>query len=394
MILPRRLVIALLLLVPCGLLGQSRICPVGDYGFKVQPLSTKLLTAYQDSVLTIDVVVHVVANSIFTDISDDAVHEQIEVLNQDYNRQNPDTLNVPSIFRHLAGDAGIQFQLASKDPEGNDTDGILRIRTTIGNFWTSRRLQTTSRGGSDPWDQSRYLNIWVTQLGLPGYASTPDSVGVSRQDGVMIDYTAFGTSGRVRPPFLRGRTTTHEIGHYLGLKHIWGPTGRGCLEDDGIEDTPNQISNTPPNSVGCSLTRESCGSRDMQTNFMDYTDDICMNLFTHQQALRMRNTLLTLRSSLLDQVITSSETLPANLAIGFDVFPNPSSGLITVEPKSLLGEKTSLRVLDLSGRGILTRLINQSGRINIELPDLPSGIYIVELQSGDRRSSRYVQLVR
>ena len=387
-----------LISIPSLLFGQDRICILtGEDHYKPEPLASNVLRAYADSVLTVNVVVHVVSNSIFNDIDDAAIHEQIEVLNQDYNRLNADTTDVPDEFKSLAGTVGIRFQLADRDTLGNPTTGITRTRTTIGNFWVFDRLQQTSEGGRDPWDQSKYLNIWVAQISssLPGYSNTPDFIG-SLQDGISIDYRAFGTSGRVREPFLKGRTATHELGHYFGLKHIWGPTGAGCVEDDGISDTPNQSNSTG----GCIIDQQSCGSRDMRTNFMDYTNDVCMNLFTREQADRMRNTLLTVRSSLLAPLpVSSSADIPMDNSFEIEFFPNPSYGELKLSLMSNHGtdpnldpSQTTIQLFDLMGREVFRKLQLDSSPEVLQLGHLPNGQYLLRVSNGSQTSTKSVQL--
>ena len=145
---------------------------------------------------------------------------------------------MPAVWRGLVADAGIEFALASRDPDGRPSDGITRTRTTRTSFGTGDSVKSSKTGGADPWPSDRFLNLWVCTLGdgLLGYAQFPG--GPRRTDGVVITASAFGTSGTARAPFDRGRTAVHEIGHWLNLRHIWGDT-EDCSGSDLVADTPN-----------------------------------------------------------------------------------------------------------------------------------------------------------
>jgi hypothetical protein len=232
-----------------------------------------------DGVITIPVVVHVVWNTAAENISDAQIQSQMDVLNEDFRRLNQDADNVWS----QAADTEFEFCLASIDPEGNPTSGITRTQTSQGSFSAfNDNVKFSSSGGKDAWPASDYLNIWVCDIsfGILGYAQFPG--GNPATDGVVNDYLYFGTIGTATAPFDLGRTCTHEVGHYLNLRHIWGDGG--CSVDDFVGDTPT--SNGA--NYNCQIGSSSCGSVDMVQNYMDYSDDACMNLFTQGQTGRMR----------------------------------------------------------------------------------------------------------
>ncbi len=254
------------------------------------------------TVITIPVVVHVLhtGQSVGTglNISSVQVQSQIDVLNRDFRRLNADAANTPVDFQGVAADVEFQFVLACIDPDGNPTNGIVRVATTNSSFTITDTngnnrydlAEEQSAGikfaptGSPAWPPDRYLNIWVCKLanGLLGYAQFPDIVTTQPQtDGVVINTTSFGDTGNVSAPYDKGRTTTHEIGHWMGLRHIWGDAPCG---NDFVADTPTQ---SGPNYNCPSHPHASCGSNDMFMNYMDYTNDACMNLFTQGQADRM-----------------------------------------------------------------------------------------------------------
>jgi hypothetical protein len=270
--------------------------------------------------VTIPVVVHIVLPNPSL-VTDEQVYSQIAVLNEDYTGSNPDTSAVPAAWKELIGNSGINFCLAQRTPDGDPSTGIVRVATTHGAFdastYSAYEAKYTATGGSDAWDASRYLNIWVCDLssGYLGVATPPDNTFPNAEQGVVVLYTAFGTTGTASGDFRGGRTATHEIGHYFGLRHIWGDdSGSGgsprCTIDDGIDDTPlqgAQTYNCPtfPRTDNCSTSSPGI----MFMNYMDYTDDACMHLFTAEQAIRMRYVLDNIRNSLL----SSDGCVPVNL---------------------------------------------------------------------------------
>ena len=228
-------------------------------------------------VVTIPVVFHILYNTAGENISEAQVMSQLDILNEDFRRLNADQDNVWS----QAADTQIEFCLASQDPNGNPTDGILRVPTNVTSFGTNDAMKFTSQGGSDAWPAADYMNFWVCDLGssLLGYAQFPG--GPASTDGIVCNYTATGNTGTASAPFDLGRTATHEVGHYLNLRHIWGDGG--CGASDFVDDTPDSDG---PN-YGCALGSAACGTTDMVQNYMDYSDDACMNLFTQGQSDRM-----------------------------------------------------------------------------------------------------------
>ena len=237
----------------------------------------RLALRSEEKVITIPVVVHVLYNTKAENISDEVIQSQINVLNEDYRRLNPDQTEEWS----QAADAKIEFQLAKFDPFGNSTNGINRVSTKQSFFHPNNSMKFNVYGGTDAWPADQYLNIWVCDLrgSKMGYAQFPG--GPAKTDGVVIDYAFFGKTNYSRKYNL-GRTCTHEVGHWLNLRHVWGDGD--CNRDDHVNDTP--ASSYP--SYGCQEGKVSCGSRDMVSNFMDYSYDKCMNLFTVGQKARMR----------------------------------------------------------------------------------------------------------
>jgi len=246
----------------------------------------------------IPVVVHVLMNTSGTgDITPAMVQSQIGVLNQDF-RALPGTPGAPGV------DTGIRFHLATEDPLGNPTTGITYTTNNSwfndsGDYWTPLN-----------WDPSRYLNIYTnTASGALGYVPALPQSGIvgNANDRVVILWSSFGFNAPIGPPYNKGRTTTHEVGHYLGLDHTFSG---GCAPAGSCYTNGDLICDTNPEQTpffGCG-NRTTCGTPDPTSNYLDYTDDQCMNRFTTEQARRMRCTLEHWRFDLPDQISAAAVT--------------------------------------------------------------------------------------
>ncbi len=243
-----------------------------------EPIVEQQRATGQSVVVTIPVVFHVLYANSTENIADSEILEQLQTLNDDFRRLNSDADNIWS----QAADTEIEFCLASFDPDGAPTNGILRVPTSVSSFGSNNAMKFTAQGGSDAWPASDYLNFWVCNLGggLLGYAQFPG--GAAATDGVVCGYPFVGNNGPGAGIYNLGRTGTHEVGHWLDLRHIWGDGG--CGVDDGVSDTPE----SDASNFNCAIGHESCGSVDMVQNYMDYSQDACMNLFTAGQAVRMQ----------------------------------------------------------------------------------------------------------
>src|SRR5258708_472419 len=352
-------------------------------------------------VIRIPVVVHIVYNAARQNISDAQVQSQIDVLNQDYRKQNPDTAKIPGYYSPLAADCGFQFVLANIDTDGNATTGIVRKHTNMPSFQVDDAIKFTARGGDDAWDRDRYLNIWVGNLtgGILGYSSLP---GASKAtDGVTILYTAFGTTGTAAAPFNLGRTATHEIGHWLNLIHIWGDADCG---NDYVDDTPQQQAATRGDPSGMIF---SCGNTpfgNLYMNYMDFTDDIGMHLFTYGQRSRMRTLFAEggFRAALLtSNALTGSPASSGPTTTGpssgvndgpaLRIYPNPAVNTVSVSISELSYVGSLLEVYDQVGQRLMvTRITGTSFQLNIA--DLPRGLYFIRVNGGGMKSSRLVKM--
>jgi hypothetical protein len=293
---------------------RKKNSPVQPRPFKSQSQALAQATRYR-----IPVVVHVIHDTSDdlgedSNISDAQIQSQVDVLNEDYNRYNADLVNTPAEFELVSGCLNVEFILATEDPNGNPTNGIVRIPVASNN-WNPDNQDAALKALSY-WPAEDYLNIWVTRLAgnTLGYAQFPESnlPGLDDEpenrltDGVVIHYRAFGKGNpNLFDEFNLGRTATHEVGHFFGLRHIWGDNNSCFGNEDFVDDTPSQLEET----TGCpSHPQVSCNSNKMFQNYMDYTDDACYNLFTQGQVERM---ITVLEESPRRNSLLTSHALPA-----------------------------------------------------------------------------------
>jgi hypothetical protein len=348
------------------------------------------------------VVVHLLYQTDAQNISDAHIKSGIDALNRDFRRKNADTANTPQRFRQFAADVQIEFALATSDPRGVATTGIIRKRTSVKEWAQDDKIKQSKYGGDDAWDASQYFNIWIGNMPRSlGYASLPG--GPLNLDGVVITTTAFGTIGK-SGGYNMGRTLVHETGHWLGLKHIWGDADCG---DDGIADTPPQSGFTSgcPNYFLSSCNNGSLG--DMYMNYMDFTHDACMNLFTKGQKEKMRS--LFVKGGLRYSLLSSKGLLPPTLEEA-PVVPIPIPAPVTTSPVPAATKNVQLYpvpagdwlTISFPGEGWVgaeLQVINQSGAIakrvvvtslqqKVPLLGLAAGVYFIH---GRSRSGRIAE---
>lgn len=356
-----------------------------------------------ETVYTVNVVVHVVYKDAVENLEDSVIQSQIDVLNEDYNRLNPDSMNTRSVFQDVVGSGNIHFNLAQ----------VVRKPTTetftidLFGGGMPNQMKWDSLGGSSAIDPDHFLNIWVVKMQssffgqILGFAFPPNNLAnwpansgapVTGEDGVVIDFRCFG---RNNPNILnisgfgdvtiKGRTPVHEVGHYLGLRHIWGdggsPFGGGnnCAGEDGIDDTPKA---NDQSSFDCDTTKNSCvdsalpwttnDAPDMIENYMDYSAETCMNGFTKGQFALMRSVLEGPRLTLLQPAGLKNKVTTNNFA---KISPNPANSHITVSAMAVT--ISSVKITDLCGKVVLNKSAINLTKTTIDLSDVSNGTYFV-----------------
>ena len=326
--------------------------------------------------VTIPVVVRVLFNTPDQNISDAQIQSQIAVLNEDYRRLNADRASTPAQFLGLASDVNVEFKLACVDPAGNPTSGIIRVSTTRTGFDIILAADGTVNDiasgikyvpGAAPWPSDRYLNIWTCNFNDTnnlGYATFPWQQ--SPVDGIVLAYNATGRTGTLQARFNKGRTATHEVGHWLGLFHIWGDDSGACTGTDEVADTPNQAGS----NSGCpGFPIVTCSNQgDMSMNYMDYTDDACMNLFTSGQKDRMRTLFAAggLRESFISVRIQQQATETCATNPVFSVAANQGAAVtynwtVTAPLQITSGQGTNQITCSKTGQGTSTISVSANG---------------------------------
>ena len=347
--------------------------------------------------INIPVVVHVVYNTTQQNISDAQVQSQIDVLNEDFTATNKDYNNYDAGYTAVKGNVDIKFCLAL----------IIRKQTDKTSFGVNDQVKRNSSGGSDPVDPMHFLNIWVCNLGgnVLGYAYYP---GIKPEKyGAVIHYLSFGRGAGYSffTSYDLGRTATHEVGHCLGLVHIWGDKNCG---DDQVDDTP--LHNGP--NFGCPEQglRSTCTGTPVQMwmNYMDYTDDRCMYLFTDGQAARADFFMSTdpqlnsIINSTCDRrpgnsnkdLITSTNSNNNISRISdplFSLYPTITSGQLVLSVNESKGGKAQIFVYNETGALVMKQTIfitdgNTANDINVDR--LANGVYILQLNQGSQKQTR------
>lgn len=364
---------------------------------------------------TVNLVVHVVYQTPEQNLHDSIIQNQVAILNADFQRQNADTVNLRSMFDPIVGKPNIHFNLVHIERISTSASFALSFTGLPDN------VKQTSNGGSDAWDTEHFVNIWVCNLesafgALFGYAYPPaglpnwpagQSAPSPELDGIVLDYRTIGTNNpNVYPNqqgggnfVFTGRTATHEVGHYFGMRHIWGDGGGffggdSCGEDDGIADTPNQGMQS---NFDCNTTQNSCidsiGGQpdpndmpDLIENYMDYSDELCSNMWTAEQAAFIRSVVENERVGLLTQWSGLNEN---ELSSKIVVSPNPTQGELTLTVDQELLDDTRVKIINVVGKEIDEAVIDNNfiGEFTFDLSAEGKGVYFVILENDKAKKS-------
>ncbi|MBT1700288.1 T9SS type A sorting domain-containing protein [Fulvivirgaceae bacterium PWU4] len=339
------------------------------------------LTSNTWTIYRIPVVVHVIhlgePLGQGSNIADAQIFEQIQTLNEDFRRRNADTIRTPAFFKGVAADARIEFVLAKEDPDGRPTNGIVRVDASN----AKEDVKKLSY-----WPAEDYMNVWVMDMGrgapyyagsaqfpvssLPGLESASDD---RLTDGVLLNYKFFG-KGFETWDSSQGRTLTHETGHFLGLLHTWG--NGGCSYTDYCEDTPG----SGAASYSCTETASCNGPlRVMYENFMDYTSDACMNMFTRNQVMRMRTVLENSprRLSLWTSHGLGPEDVPLTEVLS--CYPNPGREKVTLLFDVAAYPGASVEVVNAMGQVLLKANVKEQESM-LDVSQWEAGIYTIRVR--------------
>lgn len=370
-----------------------------------------------NNIITIPVVVHVVYKNTIQNIPDTQIVRQIQLLNQCFRLQNPSFGNTRAIFDTIAADIEIQFCLAATDPQGNPTTGIIRksapSNAAFDPIFNFDKVKSSATNGDDPWPHDKYLNIWVCDMSLfgsafvLGYATFPG--GAANLDGVVIQSEYFGYGTAAAPNNL-GRTTIHEVGHWFGMRHIWADddqqsTGQ-CDSTDFVDDTPNQAAKSQSD---CNLTINSCPNEssywgaidppDMVENYMDYSADACMTMFTKGQKARMYSFLNTdaarmaITTSTAGCSVTGIKELYQNFSEYVNVYPNPANGELHVNITQFTPSDLKAEIYNQQGQ--IVKEINHLDFQNIiSLSDLSDGLYVVKVYNSEVNAVKKITIIK
>lgn len=338
---------------------------------------------------TIPVVFHVVYKLAPQNIPDSCLQHQLDVLNEDFNAANPDLWKVPAAWVPIIGNMNVNFVFASTDPNGNPTNGIERFQTTVNSFGTNNAVCYSAQGGLDAWPDTSYLNIWVCNLGnsLLGYAQFPG--GNPATSGVVLHYRNVGRGSYCWPPYDKGRTGTHEVAHWFGLRNFYNQPNCS-IDGDQIPDTPTYASGVYGSYAPFQVVTDSCNLAApgvMWMNFMTACSDSSMYFFTQNQTDTMTWVLNNLRTGFITGVKELTGEIHAT------IFPSPSANGIFTLSRTTANADATIRVCNSLGAIIAPayRMQPAEKTMQLDLSAFPDGIYFVTIiEQGKQRTSKII----